>query len=258
MFGFPQVQRKIYKNNFLRTIVFQVQFAENKTVIEKSLEIKNLFKEEFPRANDSVAKGFNIQLNKDKTPILQSIPDARTGIDLRSEDGQKVLNISTNSLTLTVGGKVYKSFEIIETLIKKLNQVFELCDIKNALRLSVRKVNIIEFEIVNSNHIEVLQYLLSQPLLSNLNAFPDSKYINQSIQTINYKKDLNHLNLRYGMALVPNTKNGQVIVDIDLIDMGNITIDKILNRSKELNSQIFSIFNWTLSNNAKDLLDGKS
>jgi uncharacterized protein (TIGR04255 family) len=258
MFGFPKIDRKTFKNNFLRTIVFQMQFRENEVVIEKSSEIKELFKDEFPRAQDSVAQGFNIHVNKDKTPILQSIPNSRTGIELRSTDGQKALNISVNSLTLTITGKAYKNFADVEKLFEKLNQTYNMCGIHNIVRLAIRKVNIIEFEIVDKNQLEVMQYLLSKELLSNVNVFPDSDYINQSIQTINYKKDNCHLNLRYGMTLVPNSNNGQVIIDIDLFDLTNMEIDKISNKSEELNSEIFSIFNWTLSENAKKLLDGKS
>lgn len=258
MFGFPRIARKTFHNNFLRTIVFQVQFSDNKIVLEKSAAIKELFKEEFPRSNDAISQGFNIQLSKDKTPILQSIANSRTGIELRSADGQKALNINTNSLTLTIAGKAYRSFDDIEKFFGKFNQIFKFCRIEDVVRLAIRKVNIIEFEIVGNNQLEVMQYLLSNELSSNISIFPDSEYINQSIQTINYKRDNCHLNLRYGMAIVPNKKNGQVIIDIDLFDLTPLKIDKIQIKANELNTEIFNIFNWTLSEKAKKLLDGKT
>ena len=143
--------------------------------------------------------------------------------------------------------------------ITHLNKFFELCKIENIRRLAIRKINIVEFKI-SDNPSEILEFLITPELLSNLNYFPNANLIRQNIHTINYHEDSYRLNLKYGLNVPPppNTELGQVLIDIDLFNSSTINVSEIFNIADSINSEIFNIFNWTISENILQLLNEKN
>lgn len=157
MFGFAKVPHKDFKNNFLKTVVFQVVY-DNKNIFPSKKEgIVDFFVDKFPRVNTSMRNNIHVEINnKSDTPILQHTNE-EDGLLLKSDDGQKTLSISNNSLTLSITGKAYRNYESIKEDVKKIHSFFEFCEINSLKRVSIRKINIIEFE-GNDDKVGVLSY----------------------------------------------------------------------------------------------------
>ena len=99
--------------------------------------------------------------------------------------------------------------------------------------------------------MDVISMVLSSDLLSNLNYFPNKQFIKNNIHNINFINEDNLLNLKYGL-ITPNVKsnNGQIVIDIDLIDKRNNKVKDLNKISKSINKEIFNIFCWTLNEEA--------
>jgi len=253
VFGFTEVAHKNYENNFLRSVVFQVSFDKNDQFVGKANQIKDLFKEDFPRFNVSKEQGIELSFNKG-TSNVKSVNEGSI-INLKSEDGQKSIQISDTRLNFTVSGKAYKCFSDLNSELVKIGEFLELCSIKNVVRLAIRKINIVEFKI-NDTPTDVLSFLLNSELVSYLNAFPNKEHINHSLQVLNYKDNNNYLNLKYGLVIPqnPNTTHGQLVIDIDMYKQESIKKEDIVSESKIINSEIFNIFSWLINDNTKKLL----
>ncbi len=258
MFGFAKVPHKDFKNNFLKTVVFQVVY-DNKNIFPSKKEgIVDFFVDKFPRVNTSMRNNIHVEINnKSDTPILQHTNE-EDGLLLKSDDGQKTLSISNNSLTLSITGKAYRNYESIKEDVKKIHSFFEFCEINSLKRVSIRKINIIEFE-GNDDKVGVLELLINNDLLGNLEHFPEKNNINHNIQSLSYAIEDYDLNIKYGLVMGKQNKElGQVIVDIDLLHNTMIECNKIYDIADGINSEIFNIFNWVVSEETINMLENET
>lgn len=256
MFGFPQIEHKNYNKNFLKTVVFQILFQENLDITKRKDELFKLFRDSFPRTNENISSGVQVSFNpNEKTPILEPIKDSSV-LDLRSNDGQKIINVNSTSLVATFNGTVYTNFEKFKGELGALNSFFELFEIKVIRRVSIRKINLIEFRI-SGNASDTLRYIINPELLSNLNYFPSPDLVKQNIQNVRYESGRNSLNLRYGLNVPPviNSGLGQVILDIDLISLQDTRVEDVFTLADSINNEIFNVFSWAISQNTIDLLN---
>ncbi len=257
MFDFPKTDRTLltkFKRNYLKSVIFQVRFQPNNLILENKDEIIKKFVDTLPRTQVLKSQGFGIAFKVDQTPIVQSISDQENGYELKSKDGQKVLSITIDTITFTISGNSYSNFETFLHEINKLNEIIDTCKIDHFTRLAIRKINVIDFRMPDTDEncpMDLLGYILNQDLLSNVSYFPSTNYINQNLHTINFVKNDSRLNLRYGL-LVPDikTKKGQIIIDIDLFKVGNLDKNTGVELFREINTEIFNIFTWSLSEEA--------
>jgi len=254
VFGFKTVTHKEYKNNFLRTVVFQLLFEKNDQLDSKSNEIKELFKNNFPRFNTSKGQGFQISFNNENTNF-QPIEEGHI-ISLKSEDGQKSIEINETTLSFTITGKAYKCFDNLSKELNNIVEFLKLCSIQNINRLALRKINIVEFK-NNDNPTDILTFLLNPDLVCQLNSFPNRNHVNHCLQVLNYKDGNNHLNIKYGLIIPQqlNTEIGQLVIDIDLFKQELIDAENILSNSNTINSEIFNIFSWLINDKTKNMLN---
>ena len=257
MFGFPQVDHKNYNKNFLKTVIFQIVFQENLEIIKRKDELFELFHDTFPRTHENASSGVQVSFNPtEKTPILEPIKDSNLLV-LRSNDGQKIISINSTSLIATFNGGVYVNFEQFKGELGTLNSFFKLFGIEVIRRVSIRKINLIEFKI-SGDASDILRYIIKPELLSDWNYFPSSESVKQNIQNVRYESGRNSLNLRYGLNVPPmnNSGLGQVILDIDLLSLEDIKVEDVFTRADLINNEIFNIFSWAISQNTIDLLNG--
>lgn len=254
MFGFKEIEHKKYKNNFLKTVVFQVDFDKCINLKEHDSKIEKLFKINFPRFNSAQGKGFEISLNNEN-PNFQQINDGHT-INLKSENGQRVIKVTEKSLSFTIGGSSYSYFDNLIDDFNCIISFLELCKIDTVNRLAIRKINLVEFK-NNENPSDILKFLLNPNIVSQIDDFPNRQLVNHSIQSINYKDENNFLNIKYGLNIPPqlNSEVGHLIIDIDLFKQEKIKIKDIIKNSKSINSEIFNIFSWLINDNTKKILN---
>lgn len=257
MFGFPKSEYKRFKSNFLKTVIFQIKFEKCLNIENNSDNIKKIFEEDFPRVTQGEGNGFEIILGNEAPNIQKTSKSYR--LNLKSKDGQKVIDINEDSLNYTITGASYISFRHIVTDIKNIVSFLKVCDVTTVNRIALRKVNIVEFK-NNDNPSDILNYLLNHALVSNLLEFPNREKINHNIQTVTYKDENRQLNLRYGFNLPPQLESeiGQLIIDIDIFNIENTEISRILSEAELINSEIFNIFNWVINENAKNILNDEN
>ncbi len=262
MFGFPKTNKDIttYKRNFLKSAIFQLRFQPNTEILNKKKEIIEIFKDFFPRFTENTNNGYEIKFSNNQTPIVQQIENNNIGFELKSQDGQKTLSISTDTISLTISGNVYENFETIHNELIKIYEIMEFCNIETINRIAIRKINVIDFHVPQKEKfipIDLLEFIINPELLSNMTYFPNTEFIKQNLNTVEYVKESNRLNLRYGIV-VPNIENtGHVLIDIDLISSNNTPIDKANSILNTINDEIFNIFNWAICSEAKKHLTEK-
>ena len=191
MFGFPTIDSSIknsFKRNFLRNVSFQIRFDESEKIFENKSKIHTLFESKYPRLNDVVSNSVQIQIDTHETPIVNSIKGK--GFALRSNDGNKTLNFSKDSIDINIVGVGYKNFdEILNFEILKIKELLIILDIKKINRIAIRKINIIGVVInENTNLTLIAKDLLNQKISNGLDCFPKDELINQNINNVNYLK----------------------------------------------------------------------
>lgn len=254
MFGFQPVERKEYKKNFLRKVFFQIEYKSCKNLKDNSEKIETLFKDTFPRFNLGKGKGFQISIDKEKTNF-QHIEEG-DNIILKSIDGQKDITITESSLNFSVEGGVYIKYESVLTDLKTILEFLKICNIEIVNKFSIRKINIVEFK-NTENPNGILDLLLNKALINNNDAFPNMNNINHNIHSVNFVNENYFLNLKYGMNILPqlNAERGQLIIDIEITNKSEISLDTILTESNRINDEIFNVFDWVINDNTKNLLN---
>lgn len=254
MFGFPKADRteiRLFKRNYLKSVILQIKYPLNDLIIEKREEILVLFKDLFPRTQENSLPSFELSLKSDLTPILQPISDKNIGFQLKSQDGQSVLSFSKDSISYTIAGKAYESFEKVVENFKLINSVISLCKIESITRVAIRKLNIIEIEIprtIEQSKMEIMGIVLNPKLIANVSYIPDLKYIQQSIQTTTFVKENDRLNLRYGLVIPQMESNlGQILVDIDMFKIGDFKTKNLFDLLPIINDGVFDVFNWAVA-----------
>ena len=263
MFGFPIQSREViseFKRNYLKTVVFQFKFPAIKLLSKQRNEIYSKLRAIYPRINDQVESGFEIKFGNEHTPILQPIKEANSGYELRTEDGQKIISVASDTVSITIAGKVYKNFEDSQANeIQHLLSVLKLFDVRTLNRVAVRKINIIDYTIPDDSDLSpmsVLSMLIHQDLLNNYKGLPSQEHIWQNMHNINYRRANDQLNLRYGL-ISPDPKKpktGQVIIDIDLFNLDNNELKNGEKKLSELNKEVFNIFRWSICADALNKL----
>ena len=257
MFGFDHIPYRQFNKNFLKTVVFQVAFNKIEGFNGKKNEIINKFNSIFPRVNTPTGGGIEISFNNKETPIVQHVKNDGV-IEMKSESGQKVLNISNSSLSLTISGREYKNYLELKELIKNINDFFQCCEIKETYRIAIRKINIIEFNYSeNESSSEILSSVINEHLIGDINYLPKSKFIKQNMHLLSFNNGDFNLNLKYGLNIptIPSQNIAQVIIDIDLFNSSITPVSELINTSDNINKEIFNAFNWSLSETFLNLLN---
>src|SRR5699024_796955 len=109
------------------------------------------------------------------------------GFDLRSESGNKLLICNSNAITLNVAGNEYENFKQLNGFLDKLQQLLTSCGLKEISRVSIRKINIIDFNIPDQEELtpyQLMELILNENLVGKSDIMPDSSMIQQSIQNL--------------------------------------------------------------------------
>lgn len=265
MFGFKKIDRSNideFKKNYLRSVVVQVRFDNSFKLDDRIDTFKETFKDEFPRFKEQSKHSLNVTIGEDETPIIEPSKKVSNGFNLRSESGNKLLSCNTDAVTLNIAGVEYKNFEQLKDFLNKLQNLLESCGLDSLSRVSIRKINIIDFNIPENEEVtpyQLMEFILNNNLVGKSEAIPSSSSIEQSIQSLTLQKKSYRLILRYGMIVhSPKNKKGQVLIDIDCINNNSVAVRNIKSEFESINSEIFNIFNWCLSEEAyKQLLNEK-
>lgn len=256
MFDFPKANRALvssFKKNYLKTAVFQCKYPSNNQILEKKEDIYNLLKNEFPRKQENSIHDVTI------TGKEPSWIKSEYGIKLITENGQIIIDINTDGITLTISGNFYTNVDDQLKVLSKFNEIFSLANIHTLNRIAIRKINLVPFDIKKEEHAaSTISKILNPSLINNIQEIPSSKAIFQNIDTLNFKnhKKNHNLNIKFGFLLdETNLSKGNVILDIDLYRLENqIKTSELLDTLMEINSEVYNIFCWSLNKSALENL----
>lgn len=255
MFGFEQSEYKIFTRNFLRRVVFQIDFKKNSKILSDEDFVKSVFSDSFPRFVRAQGEGVQITL-QDKNTRFEQLK-GQESFKLKSSDGLTTLDINDTFLRLSFDNSGYESSDDIRNLFDLFKKFFtEKLNILD--KISLKKINIIEFD-NNKNPNGILYYLLNNSVISNVDSFPNTELINHNLQSVNYKNQDYYLNIKYGMNIPPvkNMKTGQVIIDIELVKHTESKLENIQSIFDEINDEIYNVFCTLINDNTKDILNGQ-
>ena len=257
MFGFPKVTHKIFKNNFLKTAIFQIRYSELELTLDHFEKIEELFKASLPRIVKRKEKNFKLNLNSN-AKIEQNTPELGYYFELKSLNGLKKISIAGDTLDFTISGDEYAGFKSIDQDLNNIIDLLSILGVKEVLRVAIRKINILEFDSLEST-ADMLRYVITENLLGYLDEFPLGKHLKHSMQSIvmHNEENLTSLYLRYGFNVVPivgNEKN-QIVVDIDIFKNAEIKNADILTVFNLNNIEIFNTFNWVINEKILNILN---
>ena len=253
IFGFPEVAHRQFKTNFLKVVVFQIQFNKVDNFKDKKAEIIESFKDLFPRIG-TPQTGIEIVFSNTQTPIVQNFKNEEH-IEMKSFNGQKTLSISSTSITLNIAGKEYKSYQQLKQDIDRVVNFLKMCNINELNRVAIRKINVVDFKYHENNPYPVLSSLVNSNLLGNLEYYPANDSMKQNLHTLVYKKNGYNLNIKYGLNIPPLPALGQLMIDLDLFHLGKTPIAEIFNILDGVNQEVYNAFNWIITENLLSLLD---
>ncbi len=251
MFDFPDTPKIVYKRNFLRSSIFNIEFTERISWEKHADTIQSLFKSEFPIRNNRITIDINFNQNaKDKLNLHQG----SNAFELKSVDNLTVLAFENNILAIIFHGKSYESFQNFKkifTLVndRLLNRVLSQYSIS---KFSERKINLIDFQISNNNGLSLLKQLINTQLIGNIDYTPNSNFIKQSISSIVFEDEKANLNIKYGYNKI-NEGIGQIILDMVLF----LNIDKPcshIENFEKINTALYRAFHWAITEEYKELM----
>lgn len=255
MFGFQKAEYKVFKRNFLRKVIFKIDFKKNTEILANEDFVKSVFSDFFPRFVKAQGNGVQITIGN-QNPRFEQLKGQESYI-LKSSDGLTTLDINDTFLQLSFDNTAYKSSDDIRSLFKLFNDFFK--DKLDTLdRISLKKINIIEFD-NNNNPNGILYFLLNNSVIGNVDSFPNPELINHNLQSVNYRNEDYYLNIKYGMNIPPvkNMKIGQVIIDIELVKHTISQLSDIGSIFDVINEETYNVFCTLINDNTKALLNGQ-
>ncbi len=254
MFGFPVYNRPTnchFNKNFLRSVIIQVKHPKNSNIVAKKKELASLLTEHFPNNKDLISSTIEIKAEENKTKFLPT-GSGVSGILFETKDKSKSINISEDSIVINYSGLVYKNFESLMVEVENLiMKIFEICEIKSLSWISMRKINLIQFE--SNDQIKPflgMASVFNNGLISSFASIPGNEFLNSGISNISLTEGKHTLNLTSGLVPSPD-KIRNLILDIDLyFQDSNISKDILKSKLSEINTEIFNVFNWSLLDQA--------
>ena len=261
MFGFPTEERPQgfqFKSNLLKSVIFQVKFDRTEEVVAGFKAKRETLKNQLPITNTISQNFAQVKFEKDKTPIVQTASSPTHGYEFKTEDNNKTLVITEDTLSYTIAGPLYQNFSVTLSEIK--NDFFHIlkeCQVLSFNRIAIRKINLIEPIDPTLSNKDLLLMAFNEDLVHSIISFPDTTRLASGVTNVTMENDKKKLNLVYGL-LAPSQKKGkkQILLDMDLFFFNqSIPLSLIEAKWTEINNEIFNIFNWAISGKLKaDLL----
>lgn len=253
MFGFPRAKRPEggkFKKNLLKSVILQVKFKKNAEIVDTFKARKECFKSKFPIINQISLDTAEIKFQKDKTPIIQTALNSAHGYEFKTENGKQTVAITLDSFSYTIAGMDYSNFpEVMSNVKEVFFPIFREGTPLIFERIAIRKINLVEPEDQSISIKDLLQLTFKKQLVKNISCFPD--FIASGVTNVRLENSDKRLNLVYGL-ICPKPKVKHVILDIDMFLINqNLRLDSLETKWKEINDEVFNIFNWCIS---KDLI----
>ena len=271
MFGIKTYDKEQYNRHFLRDVVFTVHFKDNVACTTNRDKFISSLKDDYPTCHDGIAQDISVTLGNGKqgnSVIINNNNDSHQTI-LRTEDMMKEFVLRNNSLQYKESGHTYKGSQSFNTQLEKALQFLKFNGTEECKALSLRKVNIIDFK-SNSNSDNSQQdiptygpahELLSNKLLPTYESYNEcNKYVVQNLQSLRLRDTDYNLEIKYGYLVGEKSENldyvkGQVVLDLLLERIGNISIQNIDKELTNFHNILYDVFRWATTEKMLEILE---
>jgi len=257
MFGFPiaiKPQAGQFKRNLLKSVTFQLKFDRSEDAVACFKASRETLKNKLPITNPISQNFAEIRFEKDKTPIIQTASSPNHGYEFKTEDNNKTLIITEDTLSYTISGPLYQNFLVAVSEIKQdFFPILQECNVLRFNRIAIRKINLIEpvdHPYVNK---DLLFAVFHDQLVKSFTYFPDIEEVVSGVTNVTMENTDRRLNISYGL-ISPLHKNDKprALLDIDLFLVNQkVELNSIKSIWQEINDEIFNIFNWAISPDLK-------
>ncbi len=265
MFNFPEVAKDSdfkFNNNLLKSVTYQFSYSPNEKINESEEFIKKSLEDKYSNIQALMQGKISINVNEkeQKTPILQQA-SSRAGFELRTQNNTKVLNIKSDTCTLTIAGEAYQNFkEVLLEVETGLLPVLKQLGVDSFNRVAIRKVNLIGFSHDDSSAAsQSLPLIFNASFVNNIMYLPSNQYLDAGLSNLSFINDPYQLIINYGLLRkAEGDSHRQALLDIDLFKKNEETsIDDIRSVMGDINQEIFNIFNWSLQKTLLESLDAE-
>lgn len=271
MFGINDYEKRVFKHNFLRNIIFKVYFKENVSCSSKRADFIETFKEDFPIISDGIAQKIAFTLGgqngKGQSVSIKDDSNAHQVI-MRSKETQKEITLNNELLQYKETGLTYSSSHDFNSKIYKGVDFLQKNGTVEYKAFSLRKINIVDFVSNNIENKEVSMYdplreLVAPYLLCMYEYFKSSnKFIKQNIYTIQFEEKDYSLTIKYGYIIseknISNSNiKGQIVIDLSIEKKGSFSIDTLSDELQKSHQELYNAFRWCISSKMFNMINGE-
>jgi uncharacterized protein (TIGR04255 family) len=250
--GRPPILRK----SPLQIVAAELRFPEAVFLPEDLKKIRRELGKDYPAS--STEHGMGIELSIEGLRQQQTIQRHV----YRTSDGAHQLGLTSTSLVLEGrGGGQYEGFErFLERWIKAVEVVEPIAEISTQIRLGLRYINQLPVKDASPG-LDALDGRINPALLSPIGADGFSFAVVTSAQELRLANEYGKATLRHGLQVAQEgtPPAGNYLVDIDFYDdeIADFELDKHVEQLKLFNSQVWSIFRWSLTDEEYERLEPK-
>lgn len=271
MFGINDYEKRVFKHNFLRNIIFKVYFKENVSCSSKRADFIETFKEDFPIISDGIAQKIAFTLGgqngEGQSVSIKDDSNAHQVI-MRSKETQKEITLNNELLQYKETGLTYSSSHDFNSKIYKGVDFLQKNGTVECKAFSLRKINIVDFVSNNIENKEVSTYdplreLVAPYLLCMYEDFKSSnKFIKQNIYTIQFEEKDYSLTIKYGYIIseknISNSNiKGQIVIDLSIEKKGSFSIDTLSDELQKSHQELYNAFRWCISSRMFNMINGE-
>lgn len=244
--------KKIYKRNFLKDVIFRIDFVSpvnvNDFVKNNFLELKEIYPLYSPvkinqnnKVNFDDKKGYTVEREKTNQIFFNS---------------SKTSKMEITPVSLVINYKKYIDFDPLYNDIERvLNLLIKSSDIVVG-RTGLRYINIFENDGLDS--IDWKKYIKKSMIF--FETWKDSNVL-QHMAVANLKKEECLLRIQYGLfnGEIPNDRvKESYILDIDASSYQMCDLEVVKTQVKKWNEDIRSIFEYSITEEMKEVLNNES
>jgi len=241
-----------YKKNFLTNVIIRIDYTSIQNFsVDKLKEFQNLIKTDFPIVEEA------------NSPLLELKVDEKQKIDTKtseilkwnflSKDRKRIFSVENNNLTLEfLKYTSYKDFsEKQKMLLDSFKAIFG--DVTST-RLGLRYVNQIDLE---DTSLELSEYI--KPELLEVLKFRNLKNnLSRYIAYMEIREEDYNLRFQFGIpnSLYPERIiKKEFVLDYDCFIFDSLTLEEIPTRLKRFNDIVTGLFEESIMNKLKNLLE---
>lgn len=252
------MSRKIYKRNFLKDVIFRIDFVNPINVNDFVKDNLNELKKQYPLYSPIELKHNNIKVNFDN--IKGNTVEKNEIIQIKQifYNAARTAQMEISSNALIINYKKYNDFDL---LYKDIEAILNLL-MKNTNssivvgRTGLRYINI--FENTDLKSIDWSKYIISSMLFfENWN---DSNVL-QHMSVANVKKEECIMKIQYGLfnGEMPNDRvKESYVLDIDASSFEMCDLSVVKEQVTKWNDNIREVFEYSITDEMKAVLNDES